>query len=459
MADSLRQSGNDMRKVLMIAHSFPPFRSVGGSIRVVKFIKYLPAMGWRPVVLTIDDRREYDTQRKQGSEALLQDIPPQVRIYRTAAAEPSVELLERGREARRKNWLAAIVVNFLSSTRRRANRYLLLPDEHITWLPFALRLGQQVVRKEGIEVIFATCPPHSVALIGAVLKRLTGKPLLLDFRDDWIDTPWHRSKPWLNRWIERRLEKWAVKTADRVILVTEWSKNAFVARYPREPKGKFIFIPNGCDLDDYAILKQTADRPRDSHFTIVHAGLLSEAEDWKRSPEAFLQALCRIRQQHPDLAAKLTVAFTGHLPETYRCMVANMGLSSVVKEVGHLPCDEFIRFMKVADLLLAINYEGFSTLIPGKIYEYWAVGGPPILLLSCRGAAQSLVEQHELGITVPPYDVEAIQQAVLTVYRRREMGSPLQVNTAGIEEYDRKELAKKLAQTLSSVHLRRGSAD
>ena len=445
------EPNSHMRKVLMLAYVFPPFFSVGGSIRVVKFIKYLPALGWMPVVLTIDDSKEYDTQRKQGSEGLLQDVPKQVKIYRTGAGEPSAELLERGREARRKDWLAAVIVNLLSTMRRWASLYLLLPDQKIAWLPFAVRLGRQIVSRENIDVIFATCPPHSVALIGAVLKRLTGKPLILDFRDDWIDTPWHRLKTWLVRRIEGRLEKWAVKTADGVVLVTEWSRNAFVARYPGEPEDRFLFIPNGCDLEDFAILKQAADRPRDSHFTIVHAGLLSESEDWKRSPEAFFQALRRIQQQHPDLAANLTVAFTGHLPEGYRRMAGDMGLSSVVKEVGHLPRDEFVRLMKTADLLLAINYDDFSTLIPGKIYEYWAVGGPPILLLSCRGAAQTLVEQHKLGITVPPYDVEAIQHAVLDVYRRREMGDPMQVNTAGIQEYDRKTLTKKLARTLSTI--------
>jgi len=452
MDDALYTSGIDKRKVLMLANHFPPFRSVGGSIRVVKFIKYLPALGWLPVVLTIDDSREYDTQRKQGSEALLQDIPKQVNIYRTTAGEPSVELLEKGREARRQNWLAAVIVNLLSAVRRWASLHLLLPDENITWLPFALRMGRHIVRKEGIDVIFATCPPHSVALIGTVLKRLTGKPLILDFRDDWIDTPWHCSKPWLIRRIERCLEKWAVKAADRVILVTEWSKSAFVARYPRELKDKFVFIPNGCDLDDYAILERIPDKPRDSQFTIVHAGLLSASKGWKRSPEEFFQALRRLRQQHPELAAKLTVAFTGHLPEGYRQMVEVMGLSSVVKEVGHLPRDEFVRFMKAADLLLAINYDDFATLIPGKIYDYWAVGGPPILLLSCPGAAQSLLDKHELGITVDPYDVEAIQQAVFHVYRRNEMGDPIRVSLAGIEEYAREALTRKLAQTLSSVH-------
>jgi glycosyltransferase involved in cell wall biosynthesis len=435
----------------MLAYVFPPFYSVGGSIRVVKFIKYLPALGWLPVVLTIDDSTEYATQRKRGSVSLLRDISDNVRIYRTTAGEPSKEFLEKGRRARRKNWIAAAIGKLLSAVRQWAELYLPLADDNISWLPFAVRMGRQIVRKEGVEIIFATCPPFSVALIGAVLKRLTDKSLILDFRDDWIGTPWHRSKPWLTRWIERWLEMWAVKTGDRVILVTEWSRNASVARYAGEPVEKFVFIPNGCDLEDFASLKSTVDHPRNSEFTIVHAGLLCESEVWRRSPETFFQALCRLRQQYPDLAANLTMAFTGHLPETYKHMVEGMGLSGVVKEMGHLPREEFVHLLKMADLLLAINYEGFSTLIPGKIYEYWAVGGPPILLLSYQGAACDLVKKHRLGFVADPDDVATIEEAVLKVMEQWQKGEPMRISTAGIERYSREALTRKLAQVLHAV--------
>ena len=50
MVDALHPSDDELRKVLMLSYVFPPFFSVGGSIRVVKFVKYLPALGWLPMV-------------------------------------------------------------------------------------------------------------------------------------------------------------------------------------------------------------------------------------------------------------------------------------------------------------------------------------------------------------------------------------------------------------------------
>ncbi len=83
------------------------------------------------------------------------------------------------------------------------------------------------------------------------LKLLTRKPLVLDYRDDWIDTPWFMAKPAISRKIEKILENRVVSLADKVILVTEWSMKAFQKRYPKQPKEKFNLIPNGCDLADF----------------------------------------------------------------------------------------------------------------------------------------------------------------------------------------------------------------
>jgi glycosyltransferase involved in cell wall biosynthesis len=451
LGDDMQPQETKMKKVLIIARVFPPFQSVGHSIRVVKFIKYLPPLGWLPVVLTVDDRREYASGRKQGSETLLSEIPREVSIHRTFAGEPSLKFLQKERKFGQGNWLTRVIVKVLGGACRWAFRNVFLPDREAAWLPFALRRGRKIVGSEGIDVIFATCPPHSATLIGALLKLLTGKRLILDFRDDWIDTPWYHSKPTIIRMINRRLESWVVKTADKVILVTEWSKKAFLERYPTQPGDKFIFISNGCDLGEFAVLNSMREAPRNSKFTIVHGGWLNDSKSWTRSPAALFQAVHHILQSQPELAEKLTLAFTGFLPERQRHLVKEMGLSGVVKELGFLPRDEFLRLLAASGMLLVINYEGFSTLIPGKIYEYWAIGGPPILLLSCPGAAANLVEQHSLGLTVDPGDVAGIQQAILRLYCQSNTTAPLRVSTAGIEAYDRQALTYKLAQVLSGI--------
>jgi glycosyltransferase involved in cell wall biosynthesis len=435
----------------MIARVFPPFRSVGHSIRVVKFVKYLPALGWLPVVLTVDDRVEYELDRKEGSEASLSEIPQEVKIVRTLAGEPSLKFVEKERELGQRNWLTRVIVKVLGGARRWAFRNILLPDGHIVWLAPALRRGRKIVRREGIDVIFATCPPYSATLVGAFLKLLTGKRLILDFRDDWIDTPWYHSKPRITRMIDLRLESWVVKTADKVILVTEWSKKMFQDRYPAQPSDKFVFISNGCDLEEFSVLNSMTATPRNSRFTILHAGSLIVSKSHARSLAGLFQAVRRILQQRPELTEKLTLAFAGDLPEEHRRLAEGMGLSSVIKDLGHLPHKDVLCLIKSADLLLAINYEGWSTLIPGKIYEYWAVGGPPILLLSCRGAATELIEKYGIGTAVDPYDVKGIEEAIHSTLHKYELGEFRRISRVGIEAFDRRFLACRLADVLAEL--------
>jgi glycosyltransferase involved in cell wall biosynthesis len=447
----LQSLENKTKKVLMIARAFPPFLPVGHSIRAIKFIKYLPALGWEPVVLTVDDKKEYETLPKVGSETLLSEIQPFSAIHRTSPGEPSLEYLQKEREFGRKNWLTWMIVKIFGGARRWLFRSVLLPDRALAWFPFAVGRGRQIVKSEGVDVIFATCPPHSATLVGAALKLLTGKPLVLDFRDDWIDTPWHLSKSRTTRKIERMLEEWVVGTADKVVLVTEWSRKAFQERYPMQPRDKFILISNGCDLGEFAILNSIKAIPDHSQFTIVHAGSLNVSTVWGRNPVGLFQAVQKIVKEYPDLAENLRFKFAGDLPDEFRKSADEMGLSDIIQGVGHLPHDEVLRLTKSADLLLAMNYEGWATLIPGKIYEYWAVGGPPILMLSCPGAAADFVEQHNLGFTVEPYNVDGIQQAILKVYRQSKTDSPIKIKTDGVEAFDRRSLTRQLAGLLSMV--------
>lgn len=438
------------RALLVIAYIFPPFFSPGGSIRVVKFLKYLPALGWRPVVLTVDDRREYEHLRRVGSEELLRDLPPEVDICRTGEGEPPADLMARGRAARDKSRAARALINGLRDLRAWAHRWLLVPDENILWLPFALRTGRRLVRERQIDALFVTCPPNSAAVIGALLAWLTRKPLVVDFRDDWIDTPWYWHQPGLVRAVNRWLERRVIDAAARVIAVTPASLAA-IRRHERAPDSKFRLIPNGVDLADFS--DQGAAQPtRNGQFTMVHAGLLTAAPgEWQRSPAALFRALASIRATDPDIAADIRLLFTAALPPEYRALVENLGLGEMVQEIGYLPRAEFTGLLRGSDLLVAINYEQYATLVPGKLYEYWAVGGPPILLLSHPGAAQELVTRHALGTALLPDDEAGIRACVLEVYRRRAAGHPVRIERDGIEAYDRPRLAASLSEILEEI--------
>jgi len=443
-----------MKKVLVLSYVFPPFFSVGGSIRVVKFIKYMIELGWTPSILTIDDSKEYDTQRKEGSNSLLSDIPNEAKIFRTISGEVSLESLEKGRNIRDKYPLAGKILSFLSSLRSMVNRYVLIPDENVTWLPFAVKLGRKIIEEENVNLLFVTCPPHSAALVGMILKWMSRRKLIFGFRDDWVGTSIHNSKPKICQLFEKCLEKMVIRAADKVILVTEESRLSLIERYPHFSHDKFCLIPNGCDIREFSETDSLPTNAFSSKFLIFHAGLLTSMKETLRTPESFFLALSEIRNSYPSIASEIVTVFAGQVPHKYCELAAKLGLLDSIKEVGNLSHQEAIQHMKKANLLLAIATDGFPNSIPGKLYEYWAAGNAPILLIGHQGAAQKLIEKNKLGVTVSPENIDDIRSFILKAFRQHRSGQPLRIQTKGLEEFDRRTLATKLVKTFESVLFR-----
>ena len=71
-----------MKKVLILTYYWPPGSSPGVQ-RYLKFSKYLSRYGWNPIILTVKDgsHPSYD-------KSLLEDIPSDVKVYKTKTREP-----------------------------------------------------------------------------------------------------------------------------------------------------------------------------------------------------------------------------------------------------------------------------------------------------------------------------------------------------------------------------------
>ena len=69
------------KKVLILTYYFPPSGGSGVQ-RWLKFVKYLPQLGFEPIVLTVDEKY---ASYPQIDESLCADIPENVRVIRSAS--------------------------------------------------------------------------------------------------------------------------------------------------------------------------------------------------------------------------------------------------------------------------------------------------------------------------------------------------------------------------------------
>src|SRR2546422_630451 len=206
---------------------------------------------------------------------------------------------------------------------RLAFRRLLVPDENVSWNLRAIPAAIRIVRREGIDVVLTTSPPSSVHLIGAAVKRATGKPWVADLRDSLVAHPHRRAESLLVRAKEQGehgVARLVARSADAIVAVSDAIADEMRAR---SPKGSVVTIANGSDFDDFAGLEHTTS----DRFRITHAGSFFG----KRDPRPFLTAL-----KQSDLT-DVVARFLGDFRSTDREWAEDQELGSRLELIPYAP--------------------------------------------------------------------------------------------------------------------------
>jgi len=445
------------RRVLVVTYFFPPVGGVGVQ-RTLKFVMHLPARGWSPIVLA-----PRDPAYPLRDDSLLGTVPPSVEVRRTLSLEPT-RLVQ---SIRRRTGLAEdrapgfrtletpTIDGLLGRARRRvlrvgaaawvgAWRRILFPDEAIAWLPSAVAVGIGRIRRRSVAVLYSSSPPVSSHLIAGLLKMLTRRPWVADFRDPYVGNRFASDAPLLSGWLAPKTERWIVRKADRVVVAAEGIRDLLIARYP-DLAGRVTHIPNGYDPSD--LVGVIPEPPGEAGaYRIVFAGSLYRDGEL----DTFLRGVRTLLERRPDLRDRLRVEFVGRINEANAATAKRWleaGLEGVVRFHGFVPRQRALEWMAGADALLQLmsSDPGGGTFVGGKLLEYLAFGHP-ILALMPPGEGRRLIGSLPGGITA---DLDPDQAA--TALEQLLDHPPAAGLPAAVQRYDRANLAGELAAVLDAV--------
>lgn len=408
------------KKVLMICYYFPPI-GASGVTRSFEFAKLLPHFGWEPLVLTVRHSKDPWVVASLGED------PKGIRVERTV------------------EWNLAGLADFLHGcccrvarffgkdlTRNFFREYLCVPDSQMAWFSTipARRLAGEC------DLIYASCSPFSSSVSGAIVKRLTGRPLVVDFRDAWSLNPYaHFGR--LHRAIISRLERIVLSTCDALIVNTDGAARLYATVYP-EYREKIVTIPNG-----YDVLTPVDRRTTGGEFQIMHVGSFYGS----RSPDALLECLAEIKKD--DIVfVQVGGGFDSY--ERFREKVR-------IRIVPPVPREAALELMREASLLyLKQGWEpGVSEYIAvgAKTYEYLATG-LPILADVPPGDNGELVGKYaSAGYVVTSNERTDLRHAVEMAYEARS-GTRAAIHPEFAERFSRRELTRQLADLLDGVTAR-----
>jgi glycosyltransferase involved in cell wall biosynthesis len=424
-----------MRKVLVVAYYFPPM-GLSGVQRTLKFVKYLPLYNWQPTVLTVIPGSYF-----ARDESLLKEIEPlQIRVVRTGSLDPT-RFFRRGNssEARvlkmPREWIRKIL--------NVGSQFFFIPDNKIGWKRKACRAAVELLQKERFDLIFATAPPYTDFLIGHYLKKRFRTPLVLDYRDAWIDNPYHFYLTPIHRWLHHSLENRVLRASDKVITINRRIKEVLLKRYPFLQYQDVEIIPQGYDPADFDHAG-IVPLPPGQKMRLTYSGTFID----KRTPKYFLEALARIFNEQPGLRNKIEACFVGHFREENLKLVRRLGLQDAVRLTGYVDHNECVRYLLASDVLWLIIGKGTGEdmMSTGKLFEYLGARKP---ILGCvpDGIARTTIEDSGAGMVVEPDDVDGIAAAIKTLYRKYEAGTLVGPAADYVEKFNRKRLTADLART------------
>jgi hypothetical protein len=321
---------------------------------------------------------------------------------------------------------------------------LAFPDRHSGWIWGGYRTAQGIVREKGTSVVFASGPPHSTLVIGYLLKKQFGLPLVLELRDPWVGNPYHdsRSSPFSR--LERGLQGKVLRAADHIRASTNRLKEHILSL---EPTCRGKISVGGAGFPEYV---RSMRNPRLSHsvgpFTVTHAGTLYE----KRKPNNFLCAARNLILDGTIPSATMRIQFLGKADirdPVFWKLLEDPHLASIVRTdmLSHSAC---IQAMVDSDLLVAFQ-QGTTLQIPAKVYEYLSLGRPMLTVSDIGSATWELIRREGFGACVAD-NVEEITQALREMYslRTSHMEQRFYPNA---EKYSFRTLSRRLSDEMNQL--------
>jgi glycosyltransferase involved in cell wall biosynthesis len=418
----MKQSTNRPKPaVLMVAYHFPPQSGSSGLLRTLKFSRYLPDLGWQPVVVTAHPRA-YDSTDPLAEKSLPDDLP----VTHAFALDTKKHLSFRGAYP----------------------DFLALPDRWASWVLGGVLAGLLAIRKHRAEILFTTFPICSAVLIGLILHRFTGKPWILDLRDSMTEDNYPRDprtrRFW--RWIERR----AVRRAARVIFTTPSTRRMYLERYPDLDVQKCLVISNGYDEEDFAELSLRHYAPdAEKPLRLLHTGTLYPDE---RDPRPFFRAVSRLKSEGRISKENLQIAFRAPGSENlYHTILSEMNVADIVQLQPHVPYHQSLQECADADALLLFQAANCDHQIPAKAYEYLRVQRPVFALTTQTGDTGSLLSEIGGATIVDLGSEDDIYRALPLFLDAIRAGKHPVADRLRLERYARHNQARDLAACLSLV--------
>ncbi len=410
--------------------------------RALAMAKYLPSYGVHPYVLCAD------RAPGRGSEdaTLLDDVPDSVRVQRLSSLYQNDIADPIARVAGRLPKMAKHRLMKLRS--KMINEF---PDQQAHWASKAALHGTWLAKTEQVAAVVTSGPPHISHLAGLMIKRASGLPWIVDYRDLWTDDPVQIKQSSYQQEFFNRQEAAVQREADRIVAVSPGYLEHLGARFAgARDADTYCLIRNGHDLSPAQV--EAAHAPPNNARLHIH---FNGTPQMTHPFGSIVQVFLRLR----DEGKPLPLFTCTTMPAAFKTAVEENNLSGDIRDVGRMSREDSVRFATGCDVLVAmVNNENplYRGTIPGKAYEAVGLSRHLLGILPANTVVKDLVADERFGTFVDVDDPESIYRGVAEIIQRNDEGtlnpaSSLEDHKARAARFHRKAQASQLAELLYEV--------
>lgn len=423
------------RSVVIVSPYFPPSTLAGGH-RARHLAKHLGAVGWKPLVICVDEA----CHEERLDPLLAALVPKHVEVLKVSALPARLTRLAGFGEISLRAW------------------------------PYLRRGLVGVLSTRRVEAVLITGSPYYPMLLGSLIKRRFGVPVVLDFQDPWVSA-WgtkqsRLSKAGLSHALARMLEPVALRSADFVTSVSDIQNAEMAHRYPSLNAEHMAGIPIGGDPEDFAALREYAPdgssedlEPGLIHFSYVGT-FLPRAE---KIVATLFRSFRRLSDRAPDLALRIRLNFVGTSNNPagttdfrVRAIAEAEGVADSIREIPErIPYMRALRVLARSDGVLILGSDEphytaskiYPALMSGRPYLslfHNASSSHAILSTAGGGRAIGFSSSNELK-TLEPSIMEALETLALTP---QSLG---RINPSSYGPYEAKAIARRFADIFDSI--------
>jgi glycosyltransferase involved in cell wall biosynthesis len=292
-----------------------------------------------------------------------------------------------------------------------------------------------IVRRERIDILHARS--HVAAVVGALVKRLTGARLIFDFRgflaEEYVDSGNWRANGILYK-LAKAAERRLYRDSDAFVVLTERAKALLFSHIGNRPVEVIPCCVSEARFAAAAALDRDALRAElglSGRVVFVYAGALGGFYMTQETAELFAVA----READPRVYA---LVLTQGSPAAMVGALERLGFTRNDYRVMKAAPDDVPKYLRAADVALSLARPSYArqAASPTKFAEYLAAGLP---VISTRGVGDldTEIEQARVGVLLDGVDRAAFAGACREVEElRRDPALPERCRHHARTRYD-----------------------